>query len=79
MSLPRRGQPRKLAEIWQEVLGIKRIGETDNFFELGGDSLLSLQVMSHVQALQEPRLNFKLFDLMQKPTIADLLGVRNHT
>ncbi|WP_201304186.1 non-ribosomal peptide synthetase [Vreelandella titanicae] len=69
----------QLAEIWQKVLGVERVGETDNFFELGGDSLLSLQVMSHVQALQEPRLNFKLFDLMQKPTIADLLGVRNHT
>jgi len=70
---------RKLAEIWQEVLGIKRIGETDNFFELGGDSLLSLQVMSRVQVLEEPQLNFKLFDLMQKPTIADLLGVRKNT
>ncbi|MGP5323808.1 amino acid adenylation domain-containing protein [Vreelandella titanicae] len=70
-------EAQQLAEIWQEVLGVERVGETDNFFELGGDSLLSLQVMSHVQALQEPRLNFKLFDLMQKPTIANLLGVRN--
>jgi len=41
--------------------------------------LLSLKVMNHVQALREPKLDFKLFDLMQKPTIADLLEVRNHT
>ncbi|MGS2744405.1 amino acid adenylation domain-containing protein [Halomonas sp. LS-001] len=69
----------QLAEIWQEVLGVERVGETDNFFELGGDSLLSLTVMSRVQALRDPGLNFKLFDLMQKPTIADLLGVRKNS
>ncbi|WGI26272.1 amino acid adenylation domain-containing protein [Halomonas alkaliantarctica] len=74
---PSTPEAQQLAEIWQEVLGVERVGETDNFFELGGDSLLSLQVMSHVQALELPRPEFKLFDLMQKPTIADLLGVRN--
>ena len=76
---PSTPEARQLAEIWEEVLGVERVGETDNFFELGGDSLLSLQVMSRVQALQEPRFNLKLLDLMQTPTIAELLGVRNHT
>ncbi|WP_268745678.1 non-ribosomal peptide synthetase, partial [Cellvibrio mixtus] len=28
-----------LAEVWQEVLGIERVGVTDNFFHLGGHSL----------------------------------------
>ena len=76
---PSTAEASQLAEIWQEVLGIERVGETDNFFELGGDSLLSLQVMSRVQALKEPRFDFKLFDMMQKPTIADLLGDRQPT
>ncbi|NYS79518.1 MULTISPECIES: non-ribosomal peptide synthetase [Halomonadaceae] len=76
---PSTPEAHQLAEIWQQVLGVERVGETDNFFELGGDSLLSLKVMSHLQALREPKLDFKLFDLMRKPTIADLLGVRNHT
>lgn len=65
----------QLAEIWQEVLGVKRVGETDNFFELGGDSLLSLKVLSRVRALKSAKLDFKLRDLMQKPTIAGLLGL----
>ncbi|MBT2787103.1 MULTISPECIES: non-ribosomal peptide synthetase [unclassified Halomonas] len=65
----------QLAEIWQEVLGVKRVGETDNFFDLGGDSLLSLKVLSRVRALKSAKLDFKLRDLMQKPTIAGLLGL----
>ncbi|MDQ7733303.1 amino acid adenylation domain-containing protein [Halomonas sp. SpR1] len=72
---PSTPEARQLAEIWQEVLGIERVGETDNFFELGGDSLLSLKVLSRVRALKESTLDFKLRDLMQKPTIAGLLGV----
>ncbi|WP_085918222.1 amino acid adenylation domain-containing protein [Halomonas sp. CSM-2] len=75
---PSTQEAQQLAEIWQEVLGVERVGETDNFFELGGDSLLSLKVMSRVQALRKPGLNFKLFDLMQKPTIGDLLGERSN-
>ncbi|WP_159053534.1 MULTISPECIES: non-ribosomal peptide synthetase [unclassified Halomonas] len=65
----------QLAKIWQEVLSVERIGETDNFFELGGDSLLSLKVLSRVRALKETKLDFKLRDLMQKPTISGLLGL----
>ena len=34
---PRSATERKLAAIWQEVLGLERVGVTDNFFELGGD------------------------------------------
>ncbi|MCO7245650.1 non-ribosomal peptide synthetase [Halomonas sp. Mc5H-6] len=76
---PSTSEAQQLAEIWQEVLGVERVGETDNFFELGGDSLLSLKVMGRVQALRKPGLNFKLFDLMQKSTIADLLGLRGNS
>ncbi|WP_422823721.1 thioesterase domain-containing protein [Vreelandella janggokensis] len=72
---PSTPESRQLAEIWQDVLGIERVGETDNFFELGGDSLLSLKVLSRVRALKETTLDFKLRDLMQKPTIAGLLGL----
>lgn len=37
-----------LAKIWQEILGVKRIGRNDNFFELGGHSLAAVQVASRV-------------------------------
>ena len=64
---------RRLAALWREVLRIERIGEQDNFFELGGDSLLSLKVVSRVRQWKDPAIDFKLRDLMQRPTIAGLL------
>jgi amino acid adenylation domain-containing protein len=46
-----------LAEIWREVLGIKRVGIHDNFFELGGHSLLSIQAISRIKKATGVRLN----------------------
>ena len=38
-----------LAEVWQEVLSVDRIGVYDNFFDVGGHSLLSIQVISRME------------------------------
>ena len=38
-----------LAEVWQEVLGVKQIGTLDNFFNLGGHSLKAAQVAIRLQ------------------------------
>ncbi|WP_196761521.1 non-ribosomal peptide synthase/polyketide synthase [Pseudoalteromonas luteoviolacea] len=40
-----------LCGIWQDLLGLKRVGITDNFFAVGGDSILSLQVVSRAKGL----------------------------
>lgn len=40
---------RKVAEIWQEVLGLTKVGRTDNFFDLGGDSLRLMRVRNQLQ------------------------------
>jgi phthiocerol/phenolphthiocerol synthesis type-I polyketide synthase E len=36
---------RRIAGLWQRVLGVDRIGVHDNFFALGGDSLLALKTI----------------------------------
>ncbi|HFI2148082.1 TPA: non-ribosomal peptide synthase/polyketide synthase [Pseudomonas aeruginosa] len=71
---PRNELELALAGIWQEVLGIARIGVHDNFFELGGDSILSMQVVAKARALKKLGFSLKLRDLIQKPSIAALSG-----
>ncbi|MFH9663473.1 SDR family NAD(P)-dependent oxidoreductase [Streptomyces sp. NPDC017248] len=39
----------RIAEIWQELMGVDRVGAHDNFFELGGSSLLGLQVVHRLR------------------------------
>lgn len=67
---PKSEVEKKLATIWQEVLGIKQIGIGDNFFELGGDSLLIVQVRSKLKEVFKK--DFSTTDLFQYPTIGDL-------
>jgi phthiocerol/phenolphthiocerol synthesis type-I polyketide synthase E len=43
---PRTGVEERICQIWQENLGIDRVGIDDNFFELGGHSLLAVRVMT---------------------------------
>jgi hypothetical protein len=35
-----------LCGIWQEVLGVERVGLNDDFFRIGGDSILAIR-LSH--------------------------------
>jgi len=43
--------PKELvARIWQDVLGIDRVGVFDNFFQLGGHSLKATQVLSRISS-----------------------------
>jgi amino acid adenylation domain-containing protein len=64
-----------LATLWQEILGIERIGINDNFFELGGDSLGGAVLVNKLQSvLGEYVYIVALFDA---PTIAGLAAYLN--
>jgi len=69
---PRTETEKILCEVWQEVLGVERVGITDNFFELGGHSLLVMQVISH---LQQQGLAMAARQLFTMPSLADLANV----
>jgi len=47
-SPPRTTTEKTLARIWQEALGVERVGLSDNFFDLGGHSLLSTRVIVQI-------------------------------
>jgi amino acid adenylation domain-containing protein len=60
-----------LATIWQEVLGVPRVGAEDDFFmDLGGHSLLATQVIARVRRTFHVELPLRaLFD---RPTVREL-------
>ncbi|MGD9161547.1 MAG: SDR family NAD(P)-dependent oxidoreductase, partial [Desulfobacteraceae bacterium] len=35
-----------VANVWQNLLGIQKVGSEDDFFDLGGDSLLAVQIIN---------------------------------
>ncbi|MFF8770647.1 amino acid adenylation domain-containing protein [Kitasatospora sp. NPDC015120] len=47
---PRTDAEQLVTQLWQEVLGVPRVGALDDFFELGGDSLLVTRVVARVRA-----------------------------
>ncbi|MET3498385.1 amino acid adenylation domain-containing protein, partial [Variovorax boronicumulans] len=57
-----------LAEIWQDLLGLERIGRADNFFELGGHSLLAVQLASRIRS--RLGLEMAIAELFAQPTLA---------
>jgi acyl transferase domain-containing protein/acyl carrier protein len=58
----------KLAAMWQELLGIERVGIHDDFFALGGHSLLATQIVSRVRVLF--RIDLRLAAIFEAPTVA---------
>ncbi|MDU0072246.1 MULTISPECIES: non-ribosomal peptide synthetase [Bacillus] len=66
---PRSETEQLLADVWQEVLGVERIGISDNFFTLGGDSIKGIQMASR---LQQHGLKLEMKDLFQHPTIEQI-------
>ena len=48
-AAPRTLVEKELVRIWQEVLGLERVGITENFFELGGDSIVSIQIVARAR------------------------------
>lgn len=66
---------RFVAQVWQSLLGINRIGRHDNFFSLGGHSLLAIQAASRLR--DAFRVEVSVHALFESPTVARLAGVIN--
>ncbi|MDC9606952.1 non-ribosomal peptide synthetase [Xenorhabdus griffiniae] len=58
-----------LAQIWQDLLGLERIGRHDNFFELGGHSLLIAQLATRIQ--DEFLVDIPISSLFLSPQLAE--------
>ncbi len=58
-----------LAQIWQDVLGIQKVGVTDDFYELGGNSLIATQIA--VRCKKEG-IVYKISQFYENPNIKSL-------
>jgi acyl carrier protein len=67
---PRSEAEQKIASIWEEILGIDKVGVHDNFFDLGGNSLIGLKVISRVKA--EFQADISAVTLFEGPTVSAL-------
>ncbi|HEX3047185.1 MAG TPA: amino acid adenylation domain-containing protein, partial [Bacillota bacterium] len=61
-----------LAGIWQDVLGMEKVGVQDNFFETGGDSIKAIQVLAR---LQDYGFKIDIEDFFRHQNIKKLGGV----
>ncbi len=57
----------QLCAIWQELLGIERVGVSDNFFRLGGHSLLATRLVSQIN--QTFAVNLGLQQVFSEATV----------
>jgi len=69
-AMPRGSLERRIAEVWQRVLGAEQVGLQDNFFDLGGNSLLALQVVSDLG--RDLGVEIAPVTLFEAPTVSAL-------
>lgn len=67
---PRNEIEATITRVWQEALGVERIGVNDNFFDAGGHSLLMVQVHNKLSELFDKKI--AIVEMFAKPTISGL-------
>ncbi|MFS1514462.1 amino acid adenylation domain-containing protein [Chengkuizengella sp. SCS-71B] len=61
---------KKLAQIWEEILGVSKVGLNDHFFHLGGHSLKSITLYTRIN--KEFNSNFPLKEIFKTPILRDM-------
>ncbi|XKH38020.1 SDR family oxidoreductase [Azospirillum doebereinerae] len=61
---------RRVAALWQEILGIRAVGIRDNFFDLGGDSLVGARLVARLN--REFGAGLPAVTLYETPTVETL-------
>ncbi|MGR5064103.1 condensation domain-containing protein, partial [Photobacterium sp. DNB22_13_2] len=63
---PRNAQEQQLCTLWQDVLGLERVGIEDNFFTIGGDSIISLALLFK---MKQSGFSVSPQDIQRYPTV----------
>ena len=70
---PRTSAERLVAQLWQEALGVGRVGVHDDFFALGGHSLLAARVI--VRLAREHGISVPMRRMFEAPTVEGFAAV----
>lgn len=68
---PKSENEKRIAKVWERLLGIEGVGIYDEFFELGGDSLLLVQLHSKIKEMFKSEI--AVVDLYKYNTISLLV------
>jgi amino acid adenylation domain-containing protein/non-ribosomal peptide synthase protein (TIGR01720 family) len=66
---PRTDHEKLVAGIWQEVLGLEKVGIHSNYFELGGDSIMSIRIVARIG---QAGYQLTLQEMFKHQTVAEL-------
>ncbi|MCK5687316.1 amino acid adenylation domain-containing protein, partial [bacterium] len=69
---PRNEKEKQICDIWQELLGIEKIGINDDFFKLGGNSILCIKLVHKLSKLD---FIISTTDIFKYRTISGLIGI----
>ncbi|MCX7746683.1 MAG: SDR family NAD(P)-dependent oxidoreductase [Clostridia bacterium] len=72
--VPRNADEEMIALIWQDILGIEKVGIHDNFFELGGHSLLATYLVGMLR--EKFDLEISMDTLFEDPTIDGIIKAK---
>lgn len=70
---PRNPLEQKLVDLWEDVLGVSRLGIRDDFFACGGSSLLVTRVIAGLR--EQYDLAIPVRDFFANPTVASLAAM----
>lgn len=74
---PRTAVEAQMVLIWQDILGVTRVGVRDNFFEIGGHSLRATVLVSRIH--KELGCSISLREVFQSPTVESLAQLVKNT
>jgi hypothetical protein len=72
---PRGQMEQTLAQIWQELLQVERVGRHDDFFALGGHSLLAVLLVTRMESVTSRELSVR--DVFEHSTLQALASRLN--
>jgi amino acid adenylation domain-containing protein len=70
VSQPQSSAERRIAKVWEEVLGIDGVGVEDNFFEVGGHSMLVARMQEALREALDREVS--VVELFQFPSVGAL-------